>query len=112
MQKNGFWIELALQAILFYGLPLLAGPTDAMGIVLLLLMGTLGLSCAVGYAMGKMWFLYPAAVSVIFIPSVWMYYNDSALIHALWYLVTSALGVGAGRLLRGIGQWIQGRKEQ
>ena len=32
-------------------------------------------------------------VSVLFIPSVFIYYNDSALIHSIWYLVISSVGL-------------------
>ena len=112
MKKTIFWAALAIQTVLFYGLPMLAGPTDAMGVVLLLLLGTLGLSFAVGCsAAGNMRFLYPAATAILFLPSVWMYYNDSALIHALWYLVDAVLGIGTGALLRGVGRWIaRGKK--
>ena len=112
MMSRSFWGALAVQAALFYGLPLLAGPTDAMGMVLLLLLGTLGISFAVGCSAGKARFLYPLAAAAVFIPSIWIYYNESALIHGLWYMVTSGLGVGAGALLRGISKWIQGRKKQ
>lgn len=35
-------------------------------------------------------------VSVLFIPSVFIYYNESALIHSIWYLVISSVGLLAG----------------
>lgn len=98
-------IILGLQAALFYLLPLAAGPTDAMGLVLLLLLGTLGLSGCIGWAVNR-WFvlLYPIAVAVIFVPTVWLYYNETALIHMLWYLVASLIGVSFGAMMRMIGR--------
>lgn len=93
-------IILILQLFMFYIFPLSAGPTDAMGMVLLILMATIVLSIVLGAISGsKLKFLYPAVTAVVFIPSVFIYYNDSALVHALWYLVVSAVGLSVGALI-------------
>lgn len=94
-------IMLALQAALFYLFPLCAGPTDVIGMVVLMLCGTLLLSVVFGavYRGGEK-FAYPAAVSILFIPSIPIYYNMTALVHAVWYLVLAFAGVGAGSLVR------------
>jgi len=39
-------------------------------------------------------------VSLLFLPSVPIWYNSSALVHALWYLVISAVGLALGCLIR------------
>lgn len=81
-------IILALQMLLFYVFPLTAGPTDAMGMVLLIICGTFLLSLLLGlFSKNNIRFLYPLLISILFIPSVFIYYNESALVHALWYLV-------------------------
>ena len=96
---------LTVQLFLFYLLPLFAGPTDAMGMVVLILLGTLTLSLVLG-AVSRSPFKwgYPALCSVLFLPSIPLYYNFSALIHAVWYLVIAAggllLGSGAGALVQ------------
>ena len=74
---------LTVQLFLFYLLPLFAGPTDAMGMVVLMLLGTLTLSLALG-AVSRSPFKwgYPALCAVLFLPSIPLYYNFSALIHA------------------------------
>ena len=43
---------------------------------------------------------YPVITAISFIPTVFIYYNDSALIHSVWYLVVSAAGIGVGMLLK------------
>ena len=94
-------IVLALQMAMFYLFPLTAGPTDAMGMVVLIILATLVLSYAVGAISGnRIKFLYPPVIAVCFVPSIFLYYNESALVHAVWYLVLSAVGVGLGDVLR------------
>lgn len=102
-----YWKESALfllQILLFYAFPLTCGPTDAMGMVLLIICGTFLLGLLIGMlSNNKLKFLYPIATSFIFIPSIPIYYNDSALIHALWYLVVASVGLCLGAIFRWIG---------
>ena len=96
-------IILAAQLFMFYIFPLFAGPTDAMGMVLLILLSVFVLAILFGSLVGtRIRFIYPAAVAVLFIPSVFIYYNESALIHALWYLVVSSVGLLIGMICRWI----------
>ncbi len=89
-----------LQLFMFYIFPFFGGPTDSMGVVFLIIIATLTLSLIMGTVSNyKFKYLYPVAVSVIFIPTVMLHYNGSALIHALWYLVISAVGVVIGSLI-------------
>ena len=91
---------LIIQLIMFYLFPLLAGPTDAIGMVLIIIFVTFFLSLILGVRGKSKWrFFYPLVTSVIFIPSVFIYYNVSALIHAQWYFVVSAVGLGLGALI-------------
>ena len=90
-------IILTLQVLMFYILPLFAGPTDMMGLVFLLILFTCLSSIAMGaVSNSKIKYLYPPVISVAFIPSVFIYYNSSALIHAVWYLVVSIVGLLVG----------------
>lgn len=94
-------IVLSLQLFMFYIFPLFAGPTDAMGMVFLILLATIFLSIVLGAFSGNYQkFLYPTAIAVLFIPSVFIHYNESALVHALWYLAMSSAGLFFGALLR------------
>lgn len=93
-------IILVIQLIMFYLFPLTAGPTDMMGLVLILLFTTLLLSGILTIiSNNKIKYLYPIIVTIIFIPSVFIYYNKSALIHSIWYLVVSIIGTIIGIII-------------
>lgn len=92
-----------LQILLFYVFPLTAGPTDAMGMVFLIICGTFALSLILGAVSDStLKFTYPGITALVFIPSVFIYYNETALIHAIWYLVISAVGIGVGSAIKWI----------
>lgn len=68
-------------------------------VVMILLAATFVLSIILGMiTKEKIKYLYPFVISGLFIPSVFMYYNESALIHSLWYLAVSLLGVTFGKM--------------
>lgn len=93
-------IILTIQIFMFYIFPLFAGPTDAMGMVFLILITTFILSIILAsISKEKTKYFYPILVSIIFIPSVFIHYNSSALIHSLWYLVTSIIGMLIGTII-------------
>ena len=94
-------IVLVLQAALFYLFPLCAGPTDAMGMVVLMLLATYALGLLLGALSGNaLKWVCPAVTAVLFIPSVPIYYNATALVHASWYLVLGYAGMVPGALIR------------
>lgn len=96
-------IILLIQLFMFYILPLLTGPTDIMGMIILILLSTLVLSIILTIiSKEKIKYLYPVLVSIIFIPSIFIYYNESAIIHSLWYLVTSLIGTTLGIIINKI----------
>lgn len=87
------------QILVFYLLPLLSKSLGAMGMVLALVMATFLLSVKTGNSVrGKVKWLYPLFTAALFIPSVFLYYNSSALIQSIWYLAVSSLGVLIGTL--------------
>lgn len=93
-------IILLLQLFMFYIFPLFAGPTDAMGMVLLIILSTFGLSFVLScISRNRIKYLYPVIISILFIPSVFIYYNESALIHSIWYLVISSIGIIIGLII-------------
>lgn len=101
-------VILILQLLLFYVFPLTVGPAGAIGMVLLIICGTFILSLILGIiSENRVKFLYPVVTAVIFIPSVFIYYNASALIHAVWYLVISGAGILIGAFFRWIGKLLQ-----
>ncbi len=93
-------IVLFLQLFMFYIFPLFAGPTDAMGMVLLIIIATFLLSIIIGsISKEKIKYLYRIITAVLFIPSVFIHYNESALIHSVWYLVISTGGLLIGTVI-------------
>lgn len=91
---------LAIQLFMFYIFPLFAGPTDAMGMVVLIIFSTLLLSLILGiFSKKKIKFLYPIVIALLFIPSVFIHYNESAMIHTVWYLVISSVGLIVGSVI-------------
>ena len=91
---------LLIQLFMFYIFPMFAGPTDAMGMVILIILATLVLSIIIGsISKEKIKYLYPIIIAILFIPSVFIYYNESALIHSIWYLVIASVGIIFGTLI-------------
>lgn len=87
-------VILLIQLFMFYIFPLFAGPTDAMGMVVLILLATFLLSIIIGgISNRKIKYLYPVVIAILFVPSVFIFYNESALIHSIWYLVISTIGL-------------------
>ena len=94
-------IFLLLQTAAFYLFPPFSSPFSPIGMVILLLLFTFLLAVLLGLLSGsKLKYLFPAAAALLFIPSVFLYYNESALIHALWYFVISCAGLLPASLAR------------
>lgn len=90
-------IVLIIQLLVFYTLPLFAGPTDGIGLVFLILLLTLLLSIVIAIiSKNKIKYAYSIIIAILFIPSVFIYYNKSALIHAVWYLIVASIGLLIG----------------
>lgn len=93
-------IIILIQFFMYYIFPLFAGSTDAMGMVFLIIIVTFILSIIIAIiSKYKTKYLYPLLTSLLFIPSVWIYYNESALVHSIWYLVVSTIGILIGFLI-------------
>lgn len=93
-------IILIIQLFMFYIFPLFAGPTDAMGMVFLILITTFLLSIIItSISNNKVKYFYPLVISLLFIPSVFICYNESALIHSVWYLIDSTIGLLIGLVI-------------
>ena len=93
-------VILLIQLFMFYIFPLFAGPTDAMGMVFLIWLSVLILSTIIAsISKEKIKYLYPIIIAILFIPSVFIYYNESALIHSIWYLVVSYFGLSIGTII-------------
>ena len=93
-------IVLILQLFLFYLFPLFVKTFGAIGMVFLMWIFTMILSLVLTViSNNKIKYLYPVVISILFIPSVFIYYNETALIHSIWYLVSSCNGILLGLLI-------------
>ena len=93
-------IIFVLQMFMFYIFPLFAGPTDAMGMVLLIWLSTIILAMVMSAVSGeKIKYIYPVIIAILFIPSVFIYYNESALVHSMWYLCSGYIGCIIGLVI-------------
>lgn len=98
-------IILIVQLLMFYIFPLFVGPTDTMGMVFLIWISTIIFGFLIGIlSIKKIKHLYPIAISILFIPSIFIYYNESALIHSFWYLISSSIGVLLGSIINKISE--------
>ena len=103
---------LILQLLVLYIPPLLSEPDETIGMVLWMLILTGVLSFLQGiFAKGAVKYLHPFATSLLFISTVYIYYNESALIHALWYVCISMIGILLGTSLRRLIGWSNDRKQ-
>lgn len=93
-------IILLLQLYMFYISPLFAGSADTIGMVFWIIVSTFILSIVIGsISKEKIKYLYPIIIAILFIPSVFIHYNESALIHSIWYLVISSIGMVIGIII-------------
>ena len=90
-------IILLIHLAMFYLFPLACGPTDAMGMVLIIFVTSIILPFILTVISdNKIKYIYPIVITLLFIPSVFIYYNESALVHSIWYLVVSGVGLLIG----------------
>ena len=83
----------------FYLLPLCMRDTGGAIVVLLLVMPALCLGISFAYGRRRGFHaLYPLAVSLCFLPSIWIFYNESALIYVAIYGALALLGSFLGGL--------------
>ncbi|MBQ3131692.1 MAG: hypothetical protein IJC24_03190 [Clostridia bacterium] len=96
-----------IQLAIFWLIPLCfslsGGKGGAIFMVQLMLIGTIALSaflCA--GSENKVKYFFPLFSAAMFLPTVPVYYNSTALIHSLWYFIASWIGVGMSALKKKI----------
>lgn len=100
--KKGL-VFLVLQLIIFYVLPLFAGPTDVMGLVIIQFAATFVLSIIVGlFSVSDIKFVFPVIATVSFIPAIMIYMNNTAYIYLAFYAVLTVVGVLLGSKVRNL----------
>ena len=90
-------IILLIQMFMFYIFPLFMYLYEPIGTVMMILMITFVLSVVLSIiSKNKLKYLYPIIIAILFIPTVFIYYNESAFVHSIWYLVVSGVGLLIG----------------
>ena len=100
-------IFAVIQLAIFWLVPLFftlsGGKGGAIFMVQVMLICTIALSaflCAGSERRVK--YFFPLFAAAMFFPTVPVYYNSSALIHSLWHLTASCIGMGMGALKKKI----------
>ena len=94
------FLILLVQIFMFYVFPLFGGPTDVMGVIILTIIITFMLAIILGFiSLRKIKFLYPLVIAIVFLPSVFIFYNETALIYSIWYFFISLVGVFIGSIV-------------
>ena len=92
-------IIIFLQLLVFYLLPLFVINVDPIGLVVFILLFTFCLSVVlVIISKSRIKYFYSILTSILFIPSIFIYYNDSALIYILFLFIISFVGIGIGNI--------------
>lgn len=88
---------LCMLIFIFYVLPLYICDTGSAIFILIIIMPIVSFLIALNYGIKNAFnWLYPLLVMTIFIPSIFIFYNISALIYTLIYGFCSLLGIFIG----------------
>lgn len=83
----------------FYLLPLLAANTGTAMLIMLCVIPLTAFICSILYGIRHGFDLsLPILAAILFIPTIFLYYNESAWIYTCIYAVTVLAGNGIGRL--------------
>jgi hypothetical protein len=96
----GLLIAIAITIISFYLFPLLIIDTGSGMFILLLVIPIVCFVSALVYGCfaGFKWF-YPIIVAMIFVPTIFIYFNSSAFIYVIIYAAIAFIGDGIGGLI-------------
>lgn len=92
----------AMLSAVFYLLPLLARDTGTAMLLMMVVMPLAAFITALGYGMRRGFSpLMPAAALLLFLPTIFIYYNSSAWVYAPAYGAAALAGTGLGGALHG-----------
>lgn len=91
---------LLVMFLTFYVLPLFARDTGSAMLILLMIMPMIDLACSLRYGQseGFCW-LYTLIVTILFVPTVFLYYNLSAWVYIIGYGFLALTGNYSGYML-------------
>lgn len=96
------WIRLLpfLGILAFYLFPLLIRDTGSAMLMLLVAMPAACFACSLVYGLlyRTLW-LFPVLAAILFVPTIFLYYNSSAWVYAPIYGVVALIGAWIGRMI-------------
>ncbi len=92
---------LAVLAAVFYLLPLLMQDTGSAMFLMLCVMPLAAFLTGAVHGLRRGFSLLPLAALLLFLPTIFLFYNSSAWVYAPAYALIVLAGNGAGKLFRG-----------
>ena len=98
--RKELWVMI-LHFIVFLGSPVIAKLSgEVYGLLMVLLIiypvSVLALSIAISWMEGKLKYLYPLYVAIIFLPIAYIFLNNSAYVYSIVFAGISAFGIMIG----------------
>ena len=99
LKKN--WIYYLIIFIAFYIVPMLIKDTGSGIFILLIVIPLITLITSLIYGLrNTVDFIYPLIVAILFIPTLFIYYNNSAWIYIFVYSMIAVIGELLGKTLQ------------
>lgn len=99
LKKN--WIYYLIIFIAFYLVPILIKDTGSGMAILLIVIPLIALITSLIYGLRNTFdFIYPLVVAIMFIPTLFIYYNASAWIYIISYSLIALIGELLGKTLQ------------
>ena len=95
------WIYYLIIFIAFYLVPILIKDTGSGMFILLIVIPLITLITSIIYGLRNTFdFIYPLIVAILFIPTLFIYYNTSALVYVIVYSMIAVIGELLGKTLQ------------
>lgn len=99
IKKN--WIYYLIIFIAFYLVPILIKDTGSGMFILFIVIPLITLITSIIYGLRNTFdFIYPLIVAILFIPTLFIYYNTSALVYVIVYSMIAVIGELLGKTLQ------------
>lgn len=99
IKKN--WIYYLIIFIAFYLVPILIKDTGSGMFILLIVIPLITLITSIIYGLRNTFdFIYPLLVAILFIPTLFIYYNISAWVYIIAYSLIALIGEILGKTLQ------------
>lgn len=99
IKKN--WVYYFIILITFYLIPILIQDTGSGMFILLIVIPLITLITSIIYGLRNVFdFIYPLIVAILFIPTLFIYYNISAWVYIIAYSLIALIGEILGKTLQ------------